>query len=108
MAITRMMANLPKASVVITNPTHLAIAIQYNQNMRAPVVLAKGARLVAERIVNIAEENEIPIVQNIPLARALYNTVEINQEIPPELYTAMAEVLVYIYKLKGSLSTAIS
>ena len=101
-----MMTQVPEAAVVITNPIHLAIAIQYEPDeMNAPKVIAKGARLIAERIIHIAEEHEIPVVQNIPLARALYN-VELEQEIPPELYTAMAEILVYIYKLRGTLSTA--
>lgn len=105
-AIQRMMTQVPEAAVVITNPIHLAIAIQYEPDeMNAPKVIAKGARLIAERIIHIAEEHEIPVVQNIPLARALYN-VELEQEIPPELYTAMAEILVYIYKLRGTLSTA--
>jgi flagellar biosynthetic protein FlhB len=98
----RMMANVPKADVVITNPTHLAIAIQYDQkSMAAPRVLAKGAHLVAERIVSLALSKSIPVVQNIPLARAIYRTVEIDQEIPPDLYMAMAEVLAYVYRMKG-------
>jgi flagellar biosynthesis protein FlhB len=102
MARMRMMSNVPKASVVITNPTHLAVAIQYDQNnMVAPTVVAKGINLVAFRISDIARENDIPVVQNIPLARAIYTTVEIDQEIPPELYAAMAEILVYVYRLKG-------
>jgi flagellar biosynthetic protein FlhB len=102
MARMRMMANVPKADVVITNPTHLAVAIQYDgDQMRAPKVLAKGAHLVAERIVKLAREKNIPVIQNIPLARALYRTVEIDDEIPPELYVAMAEVLAYVYKLRS-------
>lgn len=102
MARMRMMANVPKADVIITNPTHLAVAIQYDgENMHAPRVLAKGAHLVAERIVKIAREKNIPVIQNIPLARALYRTVEIDDEIPPELYVAMAEVLAYVYKLRS-------
>jgi flagellar biosynthetic protein FlhB len=107
MARMRMMANVPKADVVITNPTHLAIAIHYDQGtMKAPLVLAKGAHLTAERIVAIARENQIPVVQNIPLARAIYRLVEIDQEIPPELYTAMAEVLAYVYRLRGATQPA--
>ncbi len=98
----RMMANVHKADVIITNPTHLAIAIKYDQNaMNAPRVLAKGAYLIAERIVNIAKASKIPVVQNIPLARALYKSVNIDQEIPPELYVAMAEILAKIYSLRG-------
>jgi flagellar biosynthesis protein FlhB len=95
------MANVPKATVVITNPTHLAIAIEYQEGMRAPKVLAKGPYRVAERIVKIAKENHIPVIQNIPLARAIYKTIEIGQEISPDLYLAMAEVLAYVYKLRG-------
>ena len=98
----RMMSNVPKANVVITNPTHLAVAIQYDHtNMTAPKVVAKGAHLVAFRIGDVAREHGIPVIQNIPLARAIYRTVEIDQEIPPELYAAMAEILVYVYRLKG-------
>jgi flagellar biosynthetic protein FlhB len=101
LAMMRMMRRVPKADVIITNPTHLAVAIQYKPDeMGAPLVLAKGAYRVAERIVEIAKENKVPIVQNIPLARAIYNNVDIDQEIPQELYFAMAEVLAYVYRLK--------
>jgi len=104
MARNRMMSNVPKASVVITNPTHLAIAIEYNADqMSAPKVLAKGAFEIAQRIVNIAKENNIPVVQNIPLARAIFKSVNVEQQIPPDLYIAVAEVLAYIYRLKGKL-----
>jgi flagellar biosynthetic protein FlhB len=108
MARGRMMANVPKATVVITNPTHLAVAIEYQEGMRAPKVLAKGPYRVAERIVKIAKENHIPVVQNIPLARAIYKTIDIGQEISPDLYLAMAEVLAYIYKLRGKFPTRAS
>jgi flagellar biosynthetic protein FlhB len=101
MARGRMMANVPKATVVITNPTHLAVAIDYQDGMKAPKVLAKGPYRVAERIVKIAKENHIPVIQNIPLARAIYKTIDIGQEISPDLYLAMAEVLAYVYKLRG-------
>ncbi len=102
LARMRMMAAVPKANVVITNPTHLAVAIMYDHaSMAAPKLVAKGANLVAFRIADIARENNVPVIQNVPLARAIYKTVEIDQEIPPELYAAMAEVLVYVYKLKG-------
>jgi flagellar biosynthetic protein FlhB len=102
LARMRMMQNVPKATVVITNPTHLAIAIEYaSDRMNAPRVLAKGAALVAQRIIQIAKDNSIPVVQNIPLAHAIYDNVEIEQEIPPELYTAMAEVLAYVFRLQG-------
>jgi flagellar biosynthesis protein FlhB len=104
MARKRMMSNVPKATVVITNPTHLAIAIEYNaKKMSAPKVLAKGAFEVAQRIVNVAREHNIPVVQNIPLARALFKAVDVDQQVPPDLYIAVAEVLAYIYRLKGRL-----
>ena len=103
MARGRMMANVPKATVVITNPTHLAVAVEYQDGMKAPKVLAKGPYRVAERIVKIAKENHIPVIQNIPLARAIYKSIEIGQEISPDLYLAMAEVLAYVYKLRGKL-----
>lgn len=102
MARMRMMSNVPKADVIITNPTHLAVAIQYDQkSMKAPRVLAKGAHLVAERIVKLARASGIPVIQNIPVARALYRTVEIDSEVPPEMYMAIAEILAYVYRLKG-------
>jgi flagellar biosynthesis protein FlhB len=98
----RMMSQVPKADVIITNPTHLAVAIQYDsKNMLAPRVLAKGAQLLAQRIVDVARKNDVPVIQNIPLARAMYKLVEIDQEIPPDLYKAMAEVLAYVYKMKS-------
>jgi len=97
----RMMAKVPKADVVITNPTHLAIAIQYKPGeMNAPVILAKGAYRIAERIVAVAREYDLPVIQNIPLARGLYRIVEIDEEIPPDFYVAMAEILAYVYRLK--------
>ena len=101
MARNRMMSNVPKAKVVITNPTHFAVALDYDpDNMTAPRVLAKGAFHVAQKIVDIARKNSVPIVQNVPLARALYKSVEVDQEISPELYLAVAEVLAYVYRLK--------
>ncbi len=104
LARNRMMSNVPKATVVITNPTHIAIAIEYNgTNMSAPKVLAKGANLMAQRIVDIAREHNIPVVQNIPLARTIYKTVDVEQQIPQDLYIAVAEILAYIYRLKGRL-----
>lgn len=102
MARMRMMSNVHKASVVVVNPTHLAIAIQYDpKNMSAPKVVAKGAHLVAQRIVKIAKENNIPVIQNIPVARALFKAVEIDREIPGEFYTAIAEILAYVYRMKN-------
>jgi flagellar biosynthetic protein FlhB len=101
MARGRMMSNVPKATVVVTNPTHLAIAIEYHEGMSAPRVLAKGAHHSAQRIVDLARQHNIPVVQNIPLARAIFKRIEIHQEIPPDLYLAMAEVLAYVYRLQG-------
>jgi flagellar biosynthetic protein FlhB len=102
MAQSRMMSKVPKADVIVTNPTHFAVAIMYDSNkMEAPVVVAKGAFNVAQRIVEIAKENKVPVVQNVPLARAMYKMVEIDQPIPPEMYVAMAEVLAYVYRLKN-------
>jgi len=102
MARRRMMEAVPEADVVITNPTHLAIALKFDvQEMIAPRVLAKGAGLVAQRIREIAAENKIPIVEEKPLAQGLYKMVEIGDYIPAELYRAVAEVLAYVYRLKG-------
>jgi flagellar biosynthetic protein FlhB len=97
----RMMAKVPKADVVVTNPTHYAVALQYdNDEMAAPVVVAKGINLIAERIRKLAEEHKIPLVSNPPLARALYDTVELDQEIPTQHYRAVAQIISYVYKLK--------
>src|SRR3954471_14508668 len=96
----RMMAAVPKASVIITNPTHYAIALQYDRGMEAPVCLAKGVDAVALKIREVAGEHSIPIVENPPLARALHATVEVDQEIPPEHYKAVAEVIGYVMKLR--------
>lgn len=97
----RMMQNVPKADVVVTNPTHLAVALRYNASEApAPVVLAKGADLLAERIKEIARENHVPIRENVPLARALYKSVEVGDMIPEELYKAVATVLASIWKLR--------
>lgn len=98
----RMMSNVPKADVIITNPTHYAVALQYDANsMPAPKVLAKGADDVAARIRDLATKNKIPIVRNPPLARALYDTTEIDDTIPAEHFAAVAKVIGYVYKLKG-------
>jgi len=96
----RMMAAVPKASVVITNPTHFAIALQYERGMNAPVCVAKGVDLIARKIREVAQAHDIPIVENPPLARALHGTVEIDQEIPPEHYRAVAEIIGYIMRLR--------
>lgn len=102
MAKKRMMADVPKADVVITNPTHLAVALSYKPSMMAaPKVVAKGAGYVAEKIREIALENGIPIVENKPIARSLFKTVEIGQTIPSSVYRAVAEILSYVYRLKG-------
>ncbi len=99
-ATRRMMEEVPKADVIVTNPTHIAIALQYNEGLVAPKVIAKGAESVAERIKAIARENSIPIIENKPLARTIFKTLKIGQVIPRELYTAVAEVLSYVYRLK--------
>jgi len=102
MARRRMMEAVPEADVVITNPTHLAIAIKFNaEEMIAPVVLAKGAGHVAQRIKEIASEHQVPLVEDKPLAQALFKMVELGDYIPAELYRAIAEVLAYVYRLKG-------
>jgi flagellar biosynthetic protein FlhB len=101
MARRRMMAAVPKADVVVTNPTHFAVALQYaDGTMRAPKVVAKGVNLVAARIREIAEEHNVPLLEAPPLARALYHNVELNQEIPGALYNAVAEVLAWVYQLR--------
>jgi len=101
MARSRMMAAVPEADVVITNPTRVAIAVKYdNKSMQAPVVLAKGQELIAARIREIARENDIPLVENPPVARLLHSKVEIGQPIPEELFRAVAEILAYVYSLK--------
>jgi flagellar biosynthetic protein FlhB len=100
MAMARMMQEVPKADVIVTNPTHYAVALQYKKGMAAPVVVAKGQDLVARRIKIIGAENGVVIVENKPLARALYAAVEIGQAVPPELYQSVAEVLAYVYRLK--------
>jgi flagellar biosynthetic protein FlhB len=99
-ARNRMMAAVPEASVVITNPTHYAVALKYERGMNAPICLAKGVDLIARRIRDIATEHDVPIVENPPLARALYGTVDVDQEIPPEHYKAVAEVIGYVMRLR--------
>jgi flagellar biosynthetic protein FlhB len=102
MALQRMMQEVPKADVVITNPTHFAIAIKYDpKNMQAPTVLAKGTDYIALKIKQIAKENRIITMENKPLARALYAQVEIGDAIPADMFQAVAEVLAYVYKMKG-------
>lgn len=100
----RMMAAVPKASVIITNPTHYSVALSYERGMSAPVCVAKGVDNLAFKIREIAREHDIPIVENVPLARALYATVDIDQEIPTEHYHAVAEVIGYVMRLKRGFS----
>ncbi len=105
MARRRMMAAVPKADVVVTNPTHFACALVYRAGeTRAPKLVAKGQDYVAVRIKEIARASRVPIVENPPLARTIYATVEIGSEVPPELYRAVAEVLAYVYRLKGKVA----
>jgi len=104
LARTRMMASVPESDVIVTNPTHLAIAIKYEMNkMVAPVVTAKGARRMAERIKEVGRKHRVPIVQNRLLAQSLYKNVEIGQEIPVALYDAVASVLAFVFSLKAKL-----
>ena len=102
LAENRISGAVPKADVVITNPTELAVAVQYDpETMAAPVVVAKGAGLIAQRIRRLALENDIPIVEKKPLAQALYREVEVDHPVPEDKYAAVAEVLAYVYQLKG-------
>jgi flagellar biosynthetic protein FlhB len=98
----RMMAAVPQADVVVTNPTHFAVALKYDTDtMAAPTVVAKGTDAVALRIREVANENDVPIVENPPLARALFASVELDQQIPETHYKAVAQVISYVYRLKG-------
>jgi flagellar biosynthetic protein FlhB len=99
-----MMADVPSADVVITNPTHYAVALSYKMDsMDAPRVVAKGVGFLAQKIKELAQEHGIPLVENRPLAQTLYKTVEIGASIPGDLYKAVAEILAYIYKAKNAL-----
>jgi len=99
-ASQRMMADVPTADVIITNPTHYAVALRYDmQNMDSPVVVAKGQRLVAQRVREVGEEHDVPIVQDPPLARTLFRTVEVGASIPGSVFRAVAEVLSYVYRI---------
>jgi flagellar biosynthesis protein FlhB len=107
MAIQRMMQDVPRADVVITNPTHYAVALQYDgTKMEAPVVLAKGTDYIALKIREIAKDNGVLTMENRPLARALYDRAEVGQTIPADLFQAVAEVLAYVYKLKGRVKSS--
>jgi flagellar biosynthetic protein FlhB len=99
-----MMAAVPKATVVITNPTHYAIALEYERGMDAPICVAKGVDSIALKIREVAGKHSVPIVENPPLARALHATVQIDQQIPPEHYKAVAEVIGYVMRLRRMVS----
>lgn len=101
MAMQRMAYDVPKADVIVTNPTHFAVALKYDDDMAAPKVIAKGADYMAMRIRQIAAAHGIPVVERPPLARALYKTVEVGQQIPSQFYAAVAEILAYVYRLSG-------
>ncbi|KKM01747.1 hypothetical protein LCGC14_1791320, partial [marine sediment metagenome] len=102
MASKRMMEAIPEADVVVSNPTHYAIALKYDvTKMNAPKVVAKGLDFIALKIIEIAREHNIPVVEDRILARILHNTVEIDSEIPPKLYQAVAKVLSYVYQLRN-------
>lgn len=102
LAMQRIATAVPKADVIVTNPTHFAVALRYdNQTMAAPKVIAKGADFMAMRIRQIAASHNIPIVERKPLARALYKSVDVGGEVPPEHYAAVAEILAYVYRLDG-------
>jgi flagellar biosynthetic protein FlhB len=101
-SMRRMLHEVPKADVVITNPTHYAVAVKYDSQLAdAPVVTAKGLNFIAQRIKDVAGENGVEIVENKELARTLYDTVEIGETVPPELYQAVAEILAFVYSIKG-------
>src|SRR5262249_13581099 len=102
MAMQRMMQEVPKADVIITNPTHFAVALKYDAaNMQAPTVIAKGTDYIALKIREVAKESGVLTMENKPLARAIHAQVEIGESIPAELFQAVAEVLAYVYKMKG-------
>jgi flagellar biosynthetic protein FlhB len=98
----RMMAAVPSATVVITNPTHFAVALKWERGMNAPICVAKGMDAIALKIREVAEANEVPVVENPPLARTLHATVEIDAEVPAEHYKAVAEVISYVMRLNGA------
>jgi flagellar biosynthetic protein FlhB len=105
-AYRRMMQDVPKADVIVTNPTHLAVALKYSaDDMRAPRVVAKGADFIALKIREIAAAHDVPIVEDKPLAQALYRSVDIGQEIPEKMFQAVAQLLAYIYRLKQATHT---
>lgn len=98
-----MMDAVPDADFVVTNPTHIACALKYKaEEMASPMLIAKGTELIAKKIIGIAREHGIPVIENAPVARALYKMVDLNQQIPPELYKAIAEILLFVYNLKNT------
>ena len=102
MAMNRMMGDVPDADVVITNPTHFAVALKYDsETMAAPTIVAKGQDLVAQKIKRIAKENNVTVVENVELARALYKTANVGDVVPEDLFQAVAEILAFVYRLKG-------
>jgi flagellar biosynthetic protein FlhB len=105
LAKKRMMSEVPKADVVVTNPSHYAVALKYDsKNMSAPQVVAKGMNLIAQKIRELAEENGVPLIEAPPLARALYRHSDIGDQVPAQLYTAVAEVMAYVYQLQQFLA----
>ena len=99
-----MIAAVPEADVVVTNPTHFAVALKYSgETMAAPKLVAKGVDQLAQRIHEVAQANDVPIVENPPLARALFSSVDLDEEVPVEHYQAVAEVIGYVWRLKGKM-----
>ena len=97
-----MMDSVPEADFVVTNPIHVACALKYKQEeMKSPMLTAKGTELIAKKIISIAREHGVPVIENPPVARALFKMVDLNQQIPPELYKAVAEILLFVYNLKN-------
>jgi flagellar biosynthesis protein FlhB len=102
MAMSRMMADVPEATVILTNPTHLSIALRYDEDREGvPIVAAKGADILAFKIREIAKEHEVPIIENKPLARTLYKRSEVGDEVPADLYQAVAEILAIVYRMNS-------
>ena len=96
------MDSVPEADFVVRNPTHVACALKYDaETMQSPTLTAKGTELIAQKIIKIAQEHNVPVIDNAPVARALFRMVDINQQIPPELYKAVAEILLFVYGLKN-------
>ena len=99
----KMMDAVPDADFVVSNPTHIACALKYEaEKMESPKLLAKGTELFAKKIIEIAREHQVPVIENPPVARAIFRMVEINSTIPPELYKAVAEILIFVYNLKNT------